>query len=310
MNGMLNRWFSRNKYWAANYQLYLMLALPVAYFVIFKYIPMYGAQIAFKDFHPHEGIWGSEWTGLDHFRKFFNSHMFSRVVVNTLLLSFYQLIFAFPFPVIFALALNNMKVQWYKKSLQMITYAPHFISVVVMAGIIIQLLDLRTGMVNQILVALGFEAVNFMGEPGFFRSIYVWSHIWQNTGWGTIIYLAALSTIEPQLHEAAVIDGASRIQRVRHIDIPQIMPQIVILLILQTGRIMQVGFQKVLLLQNPLNMRTAEVIQTYVYKVGLASAISNFSYAAAIGLFMAVINLALIITVNWIARRMGRTSLW
>ena len=293
-----------------NYQLYLMLILPLAYFFIFKYIPMYGAQIAFRKFYANMGIWGSPWVGLKYFRKFFDSYMFERVLVNTLSLSFYQLIVAFPFPIILALALNNMRNQRYKKTVQLVTYAPHFISVVVMSGIIIQFLDLRTGIFNQIITALGGEAINFMGISELFSTIYVSSHIWQNTGWGTIIYLAALSSIDPQMHEAAVIDGASRLQRIWRIDIPMIMPQIIILLILNTGRIMQVGFQKVLLLQNPLNMKSSEVIQTYVYKVGLASSISDFSYATAIGLFTALINVALIVAVNGMARRMSKTSLW
>lgn len=301
------KWYSE---YAQNYQLYLMLALPVMYFIIFKYIPMYGAQIAFRKFYANLGIWGSPWVGLKYFKKFFESYMFFRVLRNTLGLSVYQLLIGFPFPIIFALALNNLRSRRYKKTIQMITYAPHFISVVVMSGIIIQFLDLRTGIFNQIIVQFGGKQINFMGMPELFSTIYVASHIWQNTGWGTIIYLAALSGIDPQLHEAAVMDGASRIQRMRNIDLPGILPTIVVLLILNTGRIMQVGFQKVLLLQNPLNLKTSEVIQTYVYKVGLASSIADFSYATAIGLFTALINLTLIVTVNAIARRTSETSLW
>lgn len=292
------------------YQLYIMILLPILYFIIFKYIPMYGAQIAFKKFYANLGIWGSPWVGLKNFNKFFSSYMFSRVLKNTLLLSFYQLIVGFPIPIIFALALNLVLSSRLKKSIQMITYIPHFISMVVMAGIIIQFLDLRSGIINQFLEFFNMEARNFMGEPDSFPHIYVVSHIWQNTGWGSIVFIAALSSVSPELHEAAVIAGASRFQRVRFVDFPSILPTVIIMLILQTGRIMQLGFQKVLLLQTPTNIRTSEIIQTYVYKIGLASSMADFSYATAIGLFSAVINLLLLITVNKIARSVSEHSLW
>ena len=230
---------------------------------------------------------------------------------NTLSLSICQLLIGFPFPVIFALALNNLKDRRYKRTIQMVTYAPHFISVVVMSGTIIQFLDLRSGIFNQILVQFGGKQINFMGIPHLFSTVYVSSHVWQNTGWGTIIYLAALSGIDPQLHEAAIMDGASRMQRIRNIDLPgSILPTIIVLLILNTGRIMQVGFTKVLFLQNPLDLRMSEVIQTHVYKVGLASSIADLSYATAIGLFTARTNLTLVVTVNAIAGKTSETSLW
>jgi putative aldouronate transport system permease protein len=292
------------------YQLYIMILLPIAYFIIFKYIPMYGAQIAFKKFYANLGIWGSPWVGLKNFNKFFSSYMFSRVLKNTLLLSFYQLLIGFPIPILFALGLNLVISNRLKKGVQMVTYIPHFISMVVMAGIIIQFLDLRSGIVNQFLVALGLDPVNFMGEPDAFPHIYVISHVWQSTGWASIIYLAALSSVSPELHEAAVISGASRMQRVRYIDFPSILPTVIIMLIMNTGRIMQLGFQKVLLLQTPMNLRTSEIIQTYVYKIGLASSMADFSYATAIGLFSGVINLILLISVNKIARRVSEHSLW
>lgn len=293
-----------------SWQLYVLLLLPLAYFFIFKYMPMYGAQIAFRKYTVTKGIWGSEWVGLMYFKKFFTSYNFWPILTNTLKVSLYQLIVAFPFPIIVALSINVLRQKKFKKAVQLTLYAPHFISVVVMSGLIIQFLDPRLGLINRIIVALGGTATNFMGDPGAFADIYVWSHIWQNTGWGTIIYLAALSGIDETLHEAAQIDGASRIKRIWHIDIPGILPTAVILLIMNAGRIMQLGFQKVLLLQNPLNIEASEVIQTYTYKVGLASQMANFSYSSAIGLFTSVINFILIITVNRMAKKMNNSGIW
>ncbi|WP_243767151.1 ABC transporter permease [Paenibacillus agricola] len=292
------------------WQLYLLIALPVIYIVIFKYIPMYGAQIAFKNFVVTKGISGSDWVGFVHFVRFFNSYEFWRIMSNTIVLSIYTLLASFPFPIILALSLNYVKSQIFKKSVQMITYAPHFISVVVMVGIIIELLDPRNGIVNRLIMGLGFEPVRFMGTPEYFKSIYVWSGIWQSVGFSCIIYLAALSSIDPSLHEAAVVDGATKVQRMWHIDIPGIMPIAIIILIMNVGHMLDVGFEKVLLMQNPLNMRTSEVIDTYVYKVGLASQSMNYSYSAAIGLFKSVINLILLLIVNKIAQTTKQASLW
>jgi len=293
-----------------NWQLYVLMILPVAWLVIFRYMPMYGAQIAFKRFNAVEGILGSPWVGLRYFERFFTSHQFARVFGNTIILSLYQLIAGFPIPIVLALALNAVRVRWFKKSVQMITYMPHFISVIVLVGMMMQFLSPRIGIVNIAIQALGGTQQNFIGIPRLFRSLYVWSGVWQNAGWGTIIYLAALSAVDPNLHEAATIDGASRFRRIWHIDVPTILPTAVVLLILNTGRIMELGFEKVFLMQNPLNLQVSEIIATYVYKVGLASARADFSYSAAIGLVNSVINFALIVTVNRIARRMGETSLW
>lgn len=292
------------------WQLYLLMLAPFIYLVIFKYWPMYGALISFQDFVPTKGFWGSDWVGLKHFVRFFDSYEFWRIMKNTLILSLYSLVAGFPFPILLALCLNYVNQRFFKKSVQMITYAPHFISVVVMVGIILQLLDPRIGVVNMILQFLGFQPINFMGSPDLFKSIYVWSGIWQNVGFSCIIYLAALSSIDPSLHEAAVVDGASKLQRMWHIDLPGIVPVAVILLILNTGNILDTGFEKVLLMQNPLNLSTSEVIDTYVYKVGLASTAINYSYSSAIGLFKSVINLILLVLVNRIARKVGETSLW
>ena len=294
----------------ANWQLHLLLLLPLIYLLIFKYAPMWGAQIAFRDFFAVKGIFGSPWVGMANFDRFFESPQFWTVLRNTLGLSAYQIAASFPIPIILALALNNVERRRFKKTVQLTTYAPYFISTVVMAGMIMRFLALHTGVVNSALEGLGLERISFMSSPELFQSVYVVSGIWQNAGWGTIIYLAALAGVDPQLHEAAIVDGASKLQRTRHIDVPGIVPVAIILLILETGRIMQVGFEKVYLLQTPLNLISSEVIQTYVYKIGLASPVPDYSFATAIGLFNSVINLALILVVNWIARRVSDTSLW
>ena len=293
-----------------NWQLHLLLALPLIYLIVFKYLPMAGAQIAFRDFFTRSGIWGSPWVGLANFERFFESPQFWTVVRNTFGLSAYQIAASFPVPIILALALNNVEHRRFKKTVQLTTYAPHFISTVVMAGMIMRYLALHTGVVNNVLEGLGLERISFMSRPDLFQSVYVISGIWQNAGYGTIIYLAALAGVDPQLHEAAIVDGASKLQRTRHIDVPGILPVAIILLILETGRIMQVGFEKAFLLQTPLNLTASEVIQTYVYKIGLASPVPDYSFATAIGLFNSVVNLALILVVNQIARRVSGTSLW
>jgi putative aldouronate transport system permease protein len=292
------------------WRLYALIALPLLYIIVFKYVPMYGAQIAFKNFIVTKGILGSEWVGFKHFVRFFHSYDFWRLMSNTIVLSVYSLVAGFPFPILLALSLNYVRNKFFQKSVQMVTYAPHFISVVVMVGIILEMLDPRIGIVNTVLKLLGLDTVNFMGVPEYFKSIYVWSGIWQSVGFGCIIYLAALSGIDPSLHEAAVVDGATKLQRMWHIDIPGIMPLAIIILIMNTGYMLDVGFEKVLLMQNPLNLRTSEVIDTYVYKVGLASQAMNYSYSSAIGLFKSVINLILLILVNKIAQKTKQASLW
>ncbi len=293
-----------------NYQLYLLLLLPVVWLVIFRYVPMYGVIISFKNFNAREGILGSPWVGLRYFERYINSFYFERTILNTVGISFFQLVASFPVPIILALAMNSSLRRRFTKAVQFIVYMPHFISTVVMVGIIIEFLNPRVGIVNILLQTVGFPARDYMAAPEFFKSIYVFSGVWQNAGWGTIIYLAALSSVDPELHEAATIDGASRFQRIRHIDLPGILPTATILLILNLGRVMQVGFEKVFLMQNNLNLQSSEVIATYIYKVGLASAAPSFSYGAAIGLFLSVINLILIVSVNGVAKRLGQTSLW
>ena len=233
-----------------------------------------------------------------------------RVVRNTLEISLYTLIAGFPFPILLALALNSTLNRRVKKTVQMVTYAPYFISTVVMVGMLFQFLSPRIGFVNDILAVLGFERLMFLSEPALFSSVYVWSGIWQFTGWNSIIYLAALSTVDPELHEAAIVDGANRFRRILHIDIPCILPTIIVLLIIQCGQIMTVGFEKVFLMQRPLNLARSEIITTYVYKVGLVSSIPNYSYGAAIGLFNAVINVVLILAVNKLSKTTTEQSLW
>jgi putative aldouronate transport system permease protein len=293
-----------------SWQLYTLLFFPLLYLLVFKYYPMYGVQIAFRDFSAARGITGSPWVGLKYFEQFIHSFNFWPIIRNTMVLNVYQLAAGFPLPIILALALNYVRLRWYRKSVQMITYAPHFISTVVMVGIILQFLDPRSGLINLILRQVGIEPINFMGDPSYFSSIYVWSGIWQHVGFNCIIYLAALTSIDPALHEAAIVDGASKLRRIWHIDLPGIRPIMIILLILDMGSMLDVGFEKVLLLQNPVNLQSSEVIDTYVYHVGLTSMVPQFSYAAAIGLFKSVIALILVVSANQLARKMKATSLW
>ncbi|MBZ0303016.1 MAG: ABC transporter permease subunit [Anaerolineae bacterium] len=292
------------------WQLYLLLLLPLAYIIIFNYIPMLGAQIAFRDYTASGGIWNSEWVGLANFERFFNSYQFSRLIVNTLSLGLYLLVVGFPIPIILALSLNQVRTLWFKKTVQMVTYAPHFISTVVMVGLILQMLNPRFGILAQLTAALGLAPASVMSKPDLYQSIYVWSDIWQHMGFAAIIYLAALTTIDPALHEAAVVDGASRVQRIWHIDIPGILPIATMLLILNFGNFINIGFEKVLLLQNPVNTSVSEILDTYVYKVGLASPTLDFSYATAIGLFKGVIALIMVVVANSSVKRLGQESLW
>ena len=299
---------SRKSRFRKSWRLWVIISIPLAWLIIFRYVPMYGAQIAFRNFSIVQGILGSPWVGLANFRRFFESYQFWRLISNTVGLSLYHFFAGFPLPILLAISLNEATNRTFKKTVQMVTYAPHFISTVVMVAIIMQFLDPRIGIITRVLRMIGFEAGNIMGEAGLFKSIYVVSDLWQQTGYGSIVYLAALSSIDPTLHEAAIVDGANRWQRIRHIDVPGILPTAVILLILRMGQIMNVGFEKVFLLQNPLNLRTSEVIATYVYKVGLIQA--DFAFSAAVGLFNSVINALLLVLVNRIARRLGETSLW
>lgn len=290
------------------YDLYLMLLIPLAWYIIFQYVPMYGLQIAFKDFNPAFGFLGSEWVGFEHFERFFDSYYFGRIIWNTISISLLSLLFAFPIPIMLALLINEIRSNRLKKVVQNVTYVPHFISVVVIVGMLNLFLDPSGGFINTILNSLGFESIAFMERPEWFKSVFIGSGIWQNAGWQSIIYIAALSGIDPQLYEAAKIDGANRLQRILHVSIPGILPVIVILLILDVGNFMNVGFEKILLMQNNLNMEASDVIQTFVYRSGILD--GNYSYSTAIGLFNSIINFALLVLINQIARKKAETSLW
>lgn len=296
------------KVWRRDNQLYLLALPAIVYIFIFNYVPLYGLQIAFRRFISVKGIWGSPWIGFENFERFFSSPQFTTILSNTLILSFYGLLAGFPLPIIFALLLNQTRNAKFKKTVQTIVYIPHFISLVVMCGMLTMFLSPSTGIVNNILELLGLEPIYFMGDPKLFPHIYVWSSVWQNTGWGTVIYIAALSSINPEHYEAAKLDGASKLQTIWYIDLPGIKPTIITLLILNIGNIMGVGFQKAFLLQNPLNLPTSEIIATYTYKMGLLN--GQFDYGAAIGLFNNVINAILLILANRISRKLSETSLW
>jgi putative aldouronate transport system permease protein len=292
------------------WQLYLISLIPLIYLVIFKYVPMLGAQIAFKNYSVVRGIWTSPWVGMTHFKRFITSYMFLRVLRNTLVISFYSLIVGFPFPIILALSVTYLRNHRFKKAVQMVTYAPYFISTVVLVGMMLQIFNNQYGVVNKFVVAIGGSPVNVLGNPDAFYHLFVWSGIWQYVGYSSIIYIAVLAGVDPNLHEAAMIDGANMWQRIFHIDIPVILPTAIIMLILATGRVMEVGFEKAYLMQNPLNLRMSEVINTYVYKLGLTGAIPQFSYSTAVGLFKSVVGLILLTTVNRISRKVSESSLW
>ena len=273
---------------------------------------MLGAQIAFRKYSILGGIWGSPWVGFRNFIKFFNSYTFSRVITNTLRISVYDIVAGFPLPIIFALCLNTIERRSYKKFLQTVTYMPHFISVVVIVGILMQVFHPLNGIYGIAVKTLtGGQAADLFGKPDAFPHLYVWSSIWQTFGWSSIIYVASLTSVPDELYEAARVDGASRFKMILHIDIPSLAPTMVIMLILRMGSVMSVGFEKAWLMQNNLNLRTSELISTFVYKQGLAAGgPTDFSYAASIGLFNSVINLILIIIVNKIANKLSETSLW
>lgn len=291
-----------------NWQLYLIILPSLIYLIIFKYVPMAGVQIAFKNYMVTKGIWGSDWIGFKHFIEFFRLPIFWRIIKNTALLSAFSLLVGFPAPIILALALNELKNGIFKRTVQLVTFAPYFISTVIMVSIIMLFLSPQLGFVHLLADKFGFPAENIMSKPEYFKTVYVLSDVWQFTGYASVIYIAALAGVDPHLYEAAKVDGASRFQRMLHIDLPSLMPTAVILLILNAGQIMNVGFEKVYLMQNAINVGASEVISTYVYKMGLVGA--NFSFSAAVGLFNAIVNLLLLILVNYVAKRNSETSLW
>ncbi|NOU85332.1 ABC transporter permease subunit [Paenibacillus sp. LMG 31460] len=291
-----------------NWDLYLLISPVIVYFIVFEYIPMYGLQIAFKNFVAVKGIMGSPWVGFEHFDRFFRSYYFWRLIKNTLGISLYSLVVGFPAPLILALMINEVRSKRFQKFVQTITYAPHFLSTVVMVGLILMFLSPNKGIINHLIQIFGGQPIAFLTEPAWFKSVYVFTGVWQGMGWGSIIYLAALAGIDPQMHEAAIMDGASRIRRIWHINLPSIMPTIMILLILNMGHVMSVGFEKVFLMQNNLNVEASDVISTYVYRNGILGA--QYSFSAAVGLFNSVVNFLLLLIVNSIARRVKQTALW
>lgn len=297
---------SLRTYW----QLYLLLIPVVAYFVLFRYLPMVGIQIAFRDFMPKLGYWRSKWVGLKHFTRFFGSYYCERMIVNTIVLSFGTLILSFPAPVLLALCLNEVRNSKAKKVMQTITYAPHFLSTVVVVGLVASLTNINYGLINTLLKDAGIikESINFMTKENWFRPLYIISSIWQETGWNAVVYMAALSAVDVNLYEAARVDGAGRLRSMWHVTIPCIAPVMITMLILNCGKVMNIGYEKVLLMQNDLNKAKSDIITTYVYQQGILK--GQYSYATAVNLFNSVINTMLVVTVNAISRRVSETSLW
>ena len=295
----------------SKWQLYLFLLIPVVHVFIFQYIPMAGAQIAFRRYDFLLGIWGSPWVGLANFQRLFNLPIFMQIFRNTIVLSVYSLFAGFPLPIILALMLNAFPLLRVKKIFQTVSYMPHFISTAVIVGMTMQLFSPRVGGIgNMFTMITGRLMPNIFASASNFPHIFVWQGVWMTLGWGSIIYIAALSSVDPELHEAAQLDGASRFQRVLHIDYPSILPTVVIMMILSSGSIMNVGFERVFMMQNPLNLMRSEVISTYVFKVGMVFGIGDFSFATAIGLFNSVINFTVLIIVNLLAGKISGTRLW
>jgi putative aldouronate transport system permease protein len=285
-----------------NYILYLLIAPAVILTIIFKYIPIYGATIAFKDFSPIRGIAGSEWVGFKHFTSFLTSPNFIEILMNTIKLSSFELLIGFPIPIILALMLNQLRKSGVKKNVQLALYAPHFISVVVVSGMVFLFLS-PVGPINTLLSTFLDKPISFMSDPDYFRSIYIWSGVWQGAGWASIVYVAALANVDPQLHEAATLDGASLLQRIWHIDLPTLKPVMAVLFILAAGGIMGIGFEKAYLLQTSMNSPSSEIIATYVYKRGLLA--GDYSFATAVGLFNAVVNVILLGVVNQVVKKLN-----
>ena len=289
--------------------LYVMLIIPMTILILFKYLPMYGVQIAFRNYRITRSIADSPWVGFKYFKKFFDYYDFWPIMRNTLMINFYSLL-TFPLPLVLGVLITHLPFKRVAKTVQNVTYIPHFISTVVLCSMVIQFTNARTGLLNHVIAAFGGTPVNFMAKKEYFYSIYVLSDLWRDIGYNSIIYIAALAGVSPDLHEAAIVDGASLVKRIWHIDIPSIMPTFCTLLILRCGSLLSVGHEKVLLLQNTLNMPMSEVISTYSYNISLNSSTPQFSYAAAIGLFVSVINLILLTSVNKIVDKSSGNSLW
>lgn len=291
-----------------NWQFWLIIALPLLWVIIFAYIPMSGIIMAFKDYSPRRGIWDSPNVGFKWFEQFITTPSSQRIILNTLRLGLYQLIIGFPLPIVLAVFLNEVKKVRFKKTVQMITYAPYFISIVVLVGMMMSMMDMRSGIINKLLGLFGIAPLNFFGEPNIFPHLYVWSGIWQSIGYNSIIFIAALAGVSKELQEAAVVDGASRLKRIFHVDLPAIAPTVVMMLIFNVGSIMNIGFEKAYLMRNSVNSSSSEIISTFVYEIGLKS--GNYSFATAVGLFNSVISLVLFIIVNQASKKLTDTSIW
>ena len=290
-----------------HWQLYFVIALPLVYLVMFKYMPLLGSQIAFRKYSFNGGIWGSPWVGMDNFKRFFSSPDFTKLLWNTIALSLYNIVVTAIPPIVMAVALNYARWNWFGKTVQMVTYMPYFISTVLIVGILQQMLSL-TGPLNNFIASVGGAKIHFMGEPGLFRTLYVFSGVWQSTGYSAVIYLAALAAVDQELHEAAVMDGASIWRRIWHIDLPSIIPTAIIQLIMACGRILTMGYEKTLLMQNDMNLSTSDIISTYVYRVGLNG--MQYSYSTAIGLFNTVVNVIMLLLANAVCKKVSGTGIW
>lgn len=306
IRGRTHAWYQG--YWGENWQLYLLMTLIMIYFILFKYLPMYGLRMAFMDYNPFRGFEGSEYVGVKHFKRLFESRQFIPALRNTLTLSIYSLLLGMPFPILFALLLNSLPNEGAKRVIQTITYAPHFISTVVIVGMLKLFLSPSYGVVNFFIQKFAGTSINFFGISSMFPHMYVWSDIWQNTGWNAVIYIAALCSVDHSLHEAAMVDGAGRFKRLWYIDIPSIIPTFVILLIMRFGSLVNVGFEKVFLMQTDLNLSTSETLATYAYKMGLQK--TEYSFSAAVDMFNSVVTFVLLMSVNFVSRRLTETSLW
>ena len=310
-DGMKRKQKNASKAWLRrDWDLYLMLGLPLIYIIVFKYVPMYGVQIAFRNYNVFKGMSASPFVGLKYFKQFFGSSELPKLLGNTLRISIYGLFAGMVFPIILAIILNYLRNLRYKKVVQTVTYAPYFISTTVMVSMILQFMAWDSGPVNRLLVMLGGHQIDFLGDPKKFAHLYVWSGIWQYTGYNAIIYIATLASVDPTLHEAAVVDGATKFWRVWHIDLPSIKSTIIILMIMSLGGTLSTGFEKIYLMQNNMNIRASEVIDTYVYKIGIASPIANYSYPTAIGLFQSLVGMLMIVMANIISKKVGEESLW
>ncbi len=290
------------------YGLYLIFLVPLVWYVIFMYVPMYGLQIAFKRYNARLGILGSPWVGMQYFKQFFDSYYFRDLLVNTLVLNVFQMAVGFPVPILLALIINEIRIRPLQKAVQNITYIPYFLSIVVIVSMLKLFSNTEYGLFNKIVTFFGGQPVDYFAKVGAFRPLYVFSGVWQNMGFNSVIYIAALSAIDPQLYEAASIDGASRIRKIIHVSIPQIAPTIVILFIMRIGSLMNVGFEKVLLMQNNVNIEVSDVISTFIYRNGIQK--GQLSYSAAVGIFNSLINLFLLLGANRLTRRIGDTGLW